>query len=490
MKKILAILIAVAMNVPLLFVADGFAQEFFGNEDDSQVHPQLVGRWQVTNARNSVKQIFDITLYDEYKTSGFVFTKTTQSYAKQLSGKNTFQSYSQIELKEDGTFSAIDAILDMTSGKKASITSKTYSGAWNAGGNILYLSYIDKPNEEIISDDTVNVQSVTAEFSYTIEKSQLTLFPKFDKKNAYALLEHYLRNPSRLYDVRHIFYGILSNSQSTLNAYSVRQLIEAIEQINENPAVTAKNMRSIKSIVEQWRDGRSGLRPEKVSKRQLSRKAVSGRWYYEGGKTDVFMNIITPVMPCEEREIFLEPKRSDKKENYSELNLKYDGSVFIHSFLTNANNKEETYAVDLEGVWDLEGNTVSMKFYKLKHSDSGKITMQDTNILYSFRAALAADGRLIISKNMPSAAGYMSLKEYIKNARVSQQHFPFEAIPEILNDKYSSLSAYDISRMKQLIDIINESMPQKKMEAVEKACDEMDIIVGKWYDGYVRYNSK
>ena len=488
MKKILAIFIAIAMNTPLWFAADCCAQGFYDDDEEAQIQPQLIGRWQITNARNSVKQIFDITLYDEYKTSGFVFTKTTQSYARQLSGKNTFQSYSQIELKEDGTFSAIDAILDMTSGSKASITSKTYSGAWNASGNALYLSYIDKPNEEIISDDTINVQSVTSEFAYRIEKSELTLFPKFDKRNAYVLLEYYLRNPSRLYGVRHIFYGILSNSQSALSAYSVRQLLEAIDQINENPAVTAKNMRSIKNIVEQWREGRSGLRVEKVSQRRLAKKAVAGKWYYEGEKSDLFMNIITPVMPCDEWEIFLEPKRSGKNENYSELNLKPDGSVFIHSFLTNVNKKDETYAVDLEGVWDIEGNTVSMRFDKLKHSDSGKITMQATNLLYSFRVAIATDNRLLISKNMPSAAGYIRLKEYIKNARVAQQHFPFEAIPEILNDKYSSLSAYDVLRMKQLINIINESMPQNKMEAVGKACDEMDLIIGKWYDGYVRYN--
>jgi hypothetical protein len=28
------------------------------------------------------------------------------------------------------------------------------------------------------------------------------------------------------------------------------------------------------------------------------------------------------------------------------------------------------------------------------------------------------------------------------------------------------------------------------MEPVNKACDEMDLIVGRWYDEYVRYNKE
>jgi hypothetical protein len=486
-KIILAVFIAVAMNAFLAFVSIGFSQEF-SDDEELKVQPRLVGRWQITDARNSAKQIFDFALYDEYKTSGFVLTKTAKDYSKQLLGKNAFQSYSQIEFKWDGTFNAIDAVFDMTSGIKASINSKTYSGTWNASENVLNLFYSDKQSEEIISDDTLNIQSITMGFLYKIEGSNLTLFPKFDRENAYILLGGYLKNPSRLYDARHIFYGILSNSQSSLSAYSVRQIMEATDQINENPAVAIKNVRFIKNIIEQWRKGKTGLMVEKVPKRLLSKKAIVGRWYYESERSDTFVNIITPVMPCDVWEIYMDKKHDDKKENYSELNLAADGSVFMHSFFTNANNVKETYAVDLEGVWELQGNAISMKFNKLKHIDSGKMTMQSANLFYSFKAALSPDGRLVISKNMPSAAGYVRIKEYIKNARTTQQYFPFEAIPDILNDKYSSLLAYDILRMKKLISVINEYTPGKKMEIVEKACDEMDLIVNKWYDDYVRYN--
>ncbi|MDR2192616.1 MAG: hypothetical protein LBO62_07055 [Endomicrobium sp.] len=482
-RKFLAVFTAVIMSALPIFSDKGFAQE-----EDFFVQQSLVGLWQITNARNSVKQIFDFTLYDEYKNSGFVFAKTAKNYSKQSVGRNAFQSYSQIELRSDGTFNAIAAVFDTTSGLKAAINSKTYSGIWKASQDVLKLSYLDNPDGEIISDDFETLQSFTLEFSYINENSELTLFPIFDKENAYLLLEKYLKNPSRLPSARGIFYGILSNSQSSLGAYSVRRLLEAIDQINANPASTTKNVRFIKNIIEQWSKGQIGLKVEKVPKRQISKKAVLGRWYYESERSDEFMNIITPVMPCDVLEIILEPKRGYKQESYSELALRADGSAFMSSFFTNANNTEETYTVELEGVWELERNVVSMKFNKLKHIDSGKITVQDANLFYSFKAAASLGGRLVISKNMPSAAGYVKIKEYVKNARTTQQYFPFEAIPDILNDKYSSLSAYDILRMKQLISVINEHMPEKKMEIVEKACDEMDEIVNKWYDEYVRYN--
>ncbi|MDR3113614.1 MAG: hypothetical protein LBU09_04485 [Endomicrobium sp.] len=449
---------------------------------------QLVGSWRPNDARNSVKQIFDFTLYDEYRDLGFIFSKTAKNYAKQLSGKNTFEGYSQIEFKADGSFNAIDAVFSITSGKKASSNAKTYSGSWKADGQTLYLSYVYKSGEEIINADASAALTVTAEFSYLVKSSELTLFPKFNKKSAYSLLEEYLKSPSRLYGLRDFFYGVLSNSQSSLSAYSVKRVIEAIEQINQNPSSVSKNMRFIKNITQQWLDGKAGLAVEKVPKRVLSKRIISGKWYYKGEKQENFTNLITPVMPCALQEIPLLLRRDDKKENYSEIDLRYDGSVFMHSFFTNVNNDTETYVVDLEGVWELEGNTVSMRFNKLKHIDSGRITMQETNLFYSFRGTFSADGRFIISKNMPSVTGYVNIKDYIKNARTKQQYFPFDAIPEMLNDKYSSLYAYDISRMKRLINIINESMPEKKKKDVNQACDEMDAIADRWYEEYARYN--
>jgi hypothetical protein len=455
--------------------------------NDLQDIDVLSGLWRIDDIRTGIKNIFDYSLYEKHKDSGISFTKMKNIKINQPSAKNMFKSYSWIDLGRDETFSTIDATFDMTSGDKIAVRSTSFTGTWTAQDGVLSLTFVDSPNEEIVTNATEKLKSRTYEFSYKYENSKLVLFPKFDKQAAYELLSQYLENPSQLYDKRQIIYSILENSESLITAYSLKELQDKITQMRDNPSLTTKNTRFIKDLLKQWFEGKSGLPVEKLADAPAGKTPLMRAWYYEKEDVETFMNLINPIMPLETKELILEPKHDKRKETYAQLDIRKDGSVSIRTFFINDKNDSETYMTEYDGVWELNFNTVSMKFGKQKNIDSGKTTGHSADYFFSFKAKTYAN-KLIISKNMPSAGGYIQIKEYIKAARTKQQYFPFNAIPEMISDKYSSLTAYDIYRLRECIQTINESMPEKKTDEVAKACDEMDAIVDKWYNAFLQQN--
>jgi hypothetical protein len=461
--------------------------------------PPLEGKWHAENSFHYIGALFDYSFYEKYKTNGFRLFNSGKSDSFPDSDNLSGKDYSVLELKNDGQFEAKDALFREIDETETRTYSTRWTGNWTLLGSSLCLTVFSVNTEgRKIFDEQNEILNKTFCFVYEFKDSALLLFPVFNKDEAYEIMsaniKKYETSPVLLADLGDSFTAILSNSDSTLTAYSVKTLLCIMDDLKKNPSKPEEKIAQIKNILKMWHEGSSGLPVKKTHEEKLSKSAIEKKWHLNAALDD-FLNLIVPEKQYGTQEAVLIKKysapsfkrASDKR---FELDLGKNSVIRLRSTVFTPHPTKPEYeqtSEEFKGTWTLEGNIVKADFSELTRTHMGGAYRQDFQFKASFRVKVK-DKKLYVSKNMPSEEGFLALTRMISAAPETIAIKELEGIPDLLNNEYSILGAYDIYKMKTLIkDFIAARVNNDEAKRLN-AFNKIANLLNKWHKGFQEYN--